>query len=436
MRGLLFGAVLGIVFLSIPTSLAVDAPYTGADAVVLSGVLEDEEGRPLALRNVAITRSFTCDATTCTRLEQRDFRVDVYTDEAGRWSASAPPGGLRVTGFIDRFDGRVFSEEDDLEPQTSRDATALPGERVNVNLTLRRQPPVDVEIRAQIVDAATGMAPPEAHLSAWNYAFGYLPASASASRGNEWVLAQRPGYMLVDAYFSPDELDAPTYGRVMTPLRAAAGEVRALFLEAQPLRSFEDVPSGLVEVSGLVLDDETGLGIQADIGVYNEEAFEWGRVASNADGTFRVNVRPGPLLFIAVAHGHLDAAANRYYAASASDWVELRLPPGIRPGSFCCSHGPDTYPTALGRFPDLDAMREPRLQTPEDLSLRQPWADAFASGVTGWTSVYNETAESFAALATPPPNGNPPERAPGLSWILCGTAVACALTGPWRRGAG
>lgn len=410
---------------------AQDTSVTSTDAVHLDGIVT-ADGAPFVDGNVVLLQEYTCDEVTCTELEGNHFRRDVYTDQEGRWNATAPEGGIVVVAIPSREGGRYVRSDDDLM-QAARLLTVRAGERITVNLSLPRQPPSDVEIVASVVDLDTGQPLENALVSTWNFEWSHLPASEQTEDNGPISIPQKPGYMRIEASVddSFDDIcpgqtnptgaaDAPTrlqvcprpanqgrrYGTAFVNLDAAPGSRNDISLEVPRLRPIDEVAGGAVEIRGRSIDGATGEGIPAAIGVYNEEAFEWGRTVANARGDFTLHVRPGPLLFVAVAADHWEAVSTVLLRSPGAHSLELRLPPGEWPRSFCCAQRPAQYPVSLGRFPELGPS-EPLLQTPEERNLRQPWRTEFDLGIDDWREVYSANATSFQPLAAKTPESRP-----------------------------
>lgn len=229
------------------------------------------------------------------------------TDENGFFSLAVHPGTKQVT-----IEARGHAS-------TSKTFEAVEGENDLGDFRLEKVPPMNAVLRGRILDRDTGLPVAGASVSIQNLAWGRYNWTQTDENGY-YEVRTLPGYTrvdvwaqrmmepmpLTDAIRGPDCLDCkPAIG----PVRSYYGWSATLTLESgeQTLDAkLKPKPEPTIVVQGYVIDAETKKAIaNAWVNVRNEDTNEWGYAQTDADGSYKIRVREGYLVF--------DAGAQDYF---------------------------------------------------------------------------------------------------------------------------
>lgn len=365
-------------------------PLPAQDARV-SGTVRDQDGNPVPRAEVAISHYGGCcvaydsassdPATGAPAPEARSsmpyapyYYGENYTvtDEQGRFTIGAYAGENGLRAGKEGYAGASVT------------VRAVSGQTVTNDLVLQAFPAKTARIEGRIVDDATGKAVRYASIQLYSPEFGVSDCSVREADGggssgsggsiepmpaegegksvapdSSWSGCSitvrddgtfeglvTPGYAILtvynDWYSSCSEFPAdggmprgcdPEYSSWTRSLRLAANGTTEVDVRLRAR------PGPDAEVSGYVLDEETGAAVPgARITFSNQDSWGWGSAVTDEDGSYRILLRSGYHSVSIDADGHLpwqgvlevDVGDNAFDASIA---------PGQAAYSWCC-YGP------------------------------------------------------------------------------------------------
>lgn len=375
----------------------VDIPLqeTGTDAATVQGVVRSDAGHPIedARLTIRVDRQAACDGDVCReplpdrRAHHQEVRQDNVTfriqpqasshdgtgsDEDGRFTLEIQPGPVILQAWASDHvtEERRFT----LDDNETRDVT----------LTLERIPEDTVMIDGTVIDQETGEPVPYAQVRLENQRWGHTNHTQTGEDGT-FNLQTKPGYTTVivtadqrvhrpcpqpaeanatavdhegnttdthegdsgdgdeprEASASretrparqgcqPTERDHGYYSNATTFV-GEAGETRALDVELAP----KNEPDAVLQ--GWVVNATGQEGIpDAELRLVNEATGQWGRVATDGNGSFRLDVTHGYYTIQIRADGYYRAIENVPVAEGEERTVALELTPGQARHGRCC----------------------------------------------------------------------------------------------------
>lgn len=295
--------------------------------------------------------------TVVLRYEPYDDRyASTDTDAGGLYEVRVEPGSYAVHA----------SAEDHLEERTRVNGSE--GERVQANLTLTPIPPDTVTVTGVVEDATSGEPIEHARVSVENQRWGAWNHTRTDADGR-FTLRTKPGFLVIEVraeevYWVPCEehrepAEAEAGGGSDASASVARSEPRPRcdgqrerehgYLPRVATRnasagetvqvdaSLERAPEPDATFTGWIVDASSQQGVpNATVTFVNEITNEWGRAQTDANGSFRIDVRHGYFTIRTHAEGYLSTARNVEIGAGETKRITLEAPPGEPRYGRCC----------------------------------------------------------------------------------------------------
>lgn len=357
-------------------NLTLDIPVrpVNESLATIEGQVTDTDGQPLEDASVSVraTDRGHCEGDVChaerTSRAEREHVVHVddetivirynprtdrhtwtRTDAAGTYSVRVPPGSYAV-------EARAHEHlEERTEVEVAENGTA------EANLSLTPIPPDSVTVTGVVRDAETGEPIPYAEVTVRNDVWGAFNHTRADEDGS-YAVGTKPGHAIVsvraeERYWVPceDHRAEPVAdgdgGDASKPRPACDGSrerdpaylprVASFTPEADETielpPALERAPGPDATFSGWVVNASSDEGVpNATVTFRNEETNEWGRVQTDADGSYSIDVRAGYYTIHVRAPDHLSNATNARIEAGEDQRLTLEVQPGQTRHEGCC----------------------------------------------------------------------------------------------------
>lgn len=369
------------------------------------------------------------------------------TDAAGRYRITSYAGTYHVTV---RSEGYAWAE-------ATVDLVA--GRSARKDFALDPVPPMDAGLTGVVTDMETGRPVAGAQVSASNLQWGVYNSTWTDASGR-FSIRTMPGYtqvwvnawkamevvaMAKDASYGAPE---PAFYPYPGPNQGAAKnyypwtDATRLVSGSNDLSiSLKPKPEPTQVVQGYVVDAQTGKALAgAWINVRNEDTGEWGSARTGDDGSYKLLLRSGWLVFDAGAEGHFSRSTAFALGDAATTRLDIVLEPGTpRYGGGCCIAYAEggaapmaAYDTKSGDSASrLDSGGSTSTAAPTPTTSRQ--ATGTYSGGAGGMGPYDGKAVTEPAATVGAGDGNKTV-VPGASAVVVAIgAIAAAVVALRRR---
>lgn len=289
------------------------------------------------------------DETIVIRYEPRtDRHAWTQTDASGAYSVRVLPGSYAV-------EARAHEHlEERTEVEFAENGTA------QADLSLTPIPPDSVAITGTVRDAETGDPIPYAEVTVQNDVWGAYNHTRADEDGS-YAIGTKPGHAIVsvradERYWVPCEEPrtepvADDDAAASKPRPACDGSRERDQAYLPRVASFTPDADETIELSpelerspgpdatfsGWVVNASSEEGVpNATVTFRNEETNEWGRVQTDADGSYSIDVRAGYYTIHVRAPDHLSNATNERIEVGEDQRLTLEVEPGETRHDRCC----------------------------------------------------------------------------------------------------